>query len=91
MDIELDPAKDLINRAEHKAPLALGVAVLESRIADVEDPREYVTEFGPELRRVAFGMVGDRLFVCVYTLRGSVYRLISVRKANQREQRKWLR
>lgn len=90
MDIELDPEKDQINRDKHKVPLALGLVVLQNRIVDIADPRIYETEFGPEHRRVAYGLVGDRLFNCVYTMRGEAFRLISVRKANKREQRKWL-
>jgi len=43
-----------------------------------------------EERRIAFGTIEGRLFACIYTMRGSVYRIISVRKANRREKRKWL-
>ncbi len=89
METELDPAKDALNQANHGFPLVIGRIVLQNRVGDVADPREYITEFGPEYRRIAFGMVQGRLFVCVYTMRGEVYRLISVRKANKREQRKW--
>ena len=90
-DIELDTEKDAINRAKHGFPLAIGLIVLENRVGDVADPREYVTEFGTEYRRLAFGMIAGRLFICVYTMRGETYRLISVRKANKGEQRTWLR
>lgn len=91
MEIELDSVKDAINRAKHGYPLAVGLIVLRNRVGNIADPREYVTEFGPEYRRIAYGMVEGRLFACVYTMRGEVYRLISVRKTNKREQRKWAR
>lgn len=91
MDIELDTEKDTVNRAKHGFPLALGLIVLESRVGDVADPREYVSKFGTEYRRLAFGMIAKRLFVYVYAMRGETYRLISVQKANKREQRTWLR
>lgn len=89
MDIEFDAAKDRSNRAKHGVPLAIGRIILENRIGDEADPRRYESALGPEQRRVAYGLVAERLFVAVYTLRGETYRLISVRKANTREQRKW--
>ena len=87
MDIEYDPAKDAINQAKHGLPLAFGAFVLRDVIADVPDPHDY----SGEMRRVSFGLVSGRLFVCVYTLRGETRRIISARKANSREQRQWLR
>ncbi|HEV7371438.1 BrnT family toxin [Arenibaculum sp.] len=86
MDIEFDTAKDQANRSKHGVSLALGQMVLEHCVADIPDAREY-----SESRRVAYGLVAGRLFACVYTMRGDAYRLISVRKANAREQRRWLR
>jgi len=41
-------------------------------------------EYG-EVREVAFGLIGDRLFVCVYADRDEERRVISPRKANRRE------
>jgi len=35
-------------------------------------------------------MIGIRLFVCIYTMRETTYRIISVRKATKEEQRRWL-
>ena len=43
-----------------------------------------------ELRFNAFGLINGRLFVCTYTLRLEVYRIISIRKASRQEQRRWL-
>lgn len=86
MDIEYDPDKDAVNRDKHKVPLVLGGVVLANRLGDEIDPRDY----GGEIRRIAYGLVGDRLFVCVYTMRGDTCRIISVRKANRREQKRWL-
>lgn len=85
MDIEFDAAKDVANRTKHGVGLSDGGIVLDNRVADLLDPRSTGEE-----RRVAFGMIAGRLFVCIYTMRGLVYRIISVRKANRREQRKWL-
>jgi hypothetical protein len=86
MDVEHDPKKDAINLAKHGVPLALGVIVLENSIGEVVDDRR---NYG-EARVNAFGLVEGRLFVCTYTMRGKVYRLISVRKASRQEQRTWL-
>lgn len=86
MDIEYDPAKDAMNREKHGVPLALGRLVLINRIGEELDERDY----DGEIRRIAYGLIAGRLFVCVYTLRGDAHRIISVRKANRREQRRWL-
>lgn len=40
---------------------------------------------------LALGMIARVLFVRIYTIRGETDRLISIRKANKREQRTWLR
>lgn len=83
-EIEFDAAKDQINRQKHGLPLAIGCLVLENRVGDIRDPRDY-----GEIRRIAFGLVNNRLLACVYTVRNGVYRIISVRKANTREQNRW--
>ena len=41
-------------------------------------------EYG-ELRELAFGLINDRLFVCVYVDRETERRVISLRRANRRE------
>lgn len=42
-----------------------------------------------ETREVAFGRINGRLFVCVYVDRGAQRRLISLRKANKREVKRY--
>ena len=42
-----------------------------------------------EVRKSALGLIGDRLFAVAYTERGEVTRIISLRKANEREKRQW--
>jgi uncharacterized DUF497 family protein len=85
VEIEFDTAKDETNRAKHGVSLIVGRIVLQNRVADLIDPR-----YAAEERRIAFGKIEGRLFACAYTMRGLVYRIISVRKANRREQRRWL-
>jgi uncharacterized protein len=43
-----------------------------------------------ETRIEATGFIGDRLHVLLYTPRGPVRRVISLRRANRREIRDWL-
>lgn len=85
MDIEFDPAKDTVNREKHGLPLAFGLRVMEGRVAELIDPRHTA-----ETRWLTFGLVAGRLFVCVHTQRGDRARIISVRKANRKEQQRWL-
>ena len=57
------------------------IELLESKPLVTEDRRRDYRE----QRFIAYGWLSDRLHVCVYTLRGNVYRIISLRKANRRE------
>lgn len=82
MDIEIDPAKDAANRQKHGVGLEFGAQVLaDRRRLDVLDVR---ADYGEE-RVVSYGAVDERIWVCVFTHRGGHIRIISVRKANDRE------
>ncbi|MEP9396605.1 BrnT family toxin [Mesorhizobium sp. KR2-14] len=81
MKISFDPAKDEKTRVERGFSLALGVDVIRNQVAlRLDDRRDY-----GEDRLISFGYVEERLFVCVYTVRGDTLHIISVRKANDRE------
>ena len=80
-----DPEKDARNRLERGVPLSLGFDVIDGAIAEFEDTRR---DYG-ERRIVCFGEVAGRLYACVYTVRNSGPRIISVRKANEREQKRF--
>ena len=84
--IECDPAKDASNQFKHGVPLTAGLVVLAGRIGELIDGRR---DYGEE-RINAYGLINGRLFVCTYTMRGQTHRIISVRRANLREQRQWL-
>jgi uncharacterized DUF497 family protein len=72
------------NAEKHGVPFEYAARVfLDPRRLDSEDARR---EYSEE-RRLTLGMIDNRLFVVAYTRRGSVIRLISARKANQRERR----
>ena len=85
MKILFDPAKDAANLAKHGVSLRFGQEVLaDPNRFDLVDQR---MDYGEE-RYVAFGLVDDRVWVCVYTqLDDTTYRIISVGKANRRETR----
>ncbi len=82
--IEFDPAKDRVNRAKHGIGLALAALMFEDDILVHEMPDER-RDYG-EPRMIAYGLIMGRAVVCVYTWRGSARRIISLRKANGREQ-----
>ena len=86
MEIEFDPEKAAANLAKHGVPLVSGTVVLENCIGRVNDDR---FDYG-EQRINAFGLINGRLFVCTYTMRGEVCRLISVRQASRKERSIWL-
>jgi len=86
VEIQFDEAKDAANLAKHGVSLALGAVVLDNCIGDVIDDRR---DYG-ETRINAFGLVAGRLFVCTYTPRHAMRRIISVRRASKQEQRLWL-
>jgi uncharacterized DUF497 family protein len=85
-EFEFGPVEDGVNIAKHGVSWILSVALIENVVGEIADDRR---DYG-ELRRNAFGMVNGRFFVCAYTMRGNAVRIISVRKANRREQRFWL-
>jgi uncharacterized DUF497 family protein len=86
MRVTFDPDKDASNREKHGVSLALGAEVLgDAGRLDVLDVRFA----GVEERFVAYGMVEKRVWVCVFTMRNDVYRIISVRKANGRETKRY--
>lgn len=80
-----DSAKDAANRAKHGVSLALAEILFAGPHTRVVDDR---FDYG-EVREVAFGLVNDRLFVCVFADRRGERRVISLRKANSREVRRY--
>jgi hypothetical protein len=42
-----------------------------------------------EIRQVVIGLISDRVCVCVYTIRDGRHRIISLRRANSREQARY--
>lgn len=81
MKITYDPVKSEANLAKHGVPLALATRFEWERAVVWEDVR---WPYG-EIRMVGLGHVGHRLHVVVYVDRTDGRRIISLRKANQRE------
>lgn len=86
MEYEWDERKARQNIAKHGVPFGYATRVfLDFDRLDTEDTRR---DYG-EQRRLTLGKIEGRLCVVAYTMRGQIIRLISARKANTREWRKY--
>lgn len=83
MKIVFDQAKDSKNLAKHGVPLSLALTIEWDTLFAKQDDRK---DYG-ENRMIGYALVGDRLYCIVFTDRGNERRIISLRKANQREVR----
>ena len=85
MDIEFAPAKDESNIAKHGVSLTLAVEMdMETAKVVVDDRRDY-----GEQRFCAYGLIEGRMFAMTFTIRSKAIRVISLRKANTREQKRF--
>ena len=81
MRIEFDPAKDVTNRAKHGVSLALASKLdWEAALVWIDNRFEY-----GELRVIALAPQSEILYYVAFVERGEVRRIISLRRANQRE------
>lgn len=81
MDIVFAPAKDAANLAKHGVSLALAAEMdWDDALIRTDDRHDY-----KEQREIAIAFIGLRLHVAVYVIRDDQRRMISLRKANQRE------
>ena len=86
MQFEFDVDKQIINLRKHGIDLRDAAYVFpDSCRLDAADERE---DYGEE-RRIVVGAVEDRLWVVVYTRCADAIRLISARKANEREKKRY--
>jgi uncharacterized protein len=86
IDIAVDPAKNAVNRRKHGIALAAAAALFEGPILRQPDDR---FDYGEE-RWLAVGRIGDQIFTVCYTMRGSVYRIISLRRASRKERQAYV-
>ena len=79
MPFDWDPDKRECNILKH------GVDFLDAERVDWSTAIEWSVDRDGETRIVAYGLIGSRVHVIVYTMRGDDKRIISMRKANPRE------
>jgi uncharacterized DUF497 family protein len=82
MEIEFDPDKRAQALAERGLDFARANEIFAGRHFTAEDPREDYSES----RFITVGKLNERMVVMVWTPRGEARRIISMRKANEREQ-----
>ncbi len=83
MQIEFDSAKRQETLEERGLDMADAAEVFEGSHLTVEDAR---FDYG-EVRSITVGFLAGRMVVLAWTLRGEACRIISMRKANDREQK----
>ena len=82
MEIEFDQAKRDKTLAERDLDFAQAAEIFAGHHFTAEDTRDAYSE----PRYVTVGLLEGRMVVMVWTPRGEVRRIISMRKANEREQ-----
>lgn len=82
MSIEYPHAKRDITLAERGLDMARAAEIFSGATLTVEDDR---VDYG-ETRLITIGFLDRRMVVMVWTQRGATRRIISLRKANEREQ-----
>jgi uncharacterized protein len=83
MQITFDEAKDALNKSKH------GVSLSEAEKLEWDDAliwQDTRRDYG-EVRMIALGAIGERLFCVVYVDRKEALRIISLRKANNKEKK----
>lgn len=84
-EFEWDPEKEDKNIQKHKIDFSTASRIWEDAALEYDDIRR---DYG-ESRLQALGEVDGRLMVVVFTWRGTARRIISARKANPREKRRF--
>ncbi|MDE0393236.1 MAG: BrnT family toxin [Gammaproteobacteria bacterium] len=83
MRIEFDEAKRAATLKARGLDMARASLVFADATLTVEDDRE---DYG-EVRYVTIGFLDDTMVVIVWTRRNDAHRIISLRRANERERR----
>ena len=86
MDFEWDDAKS--DRCLVERGFAFVFAAYAFRDPNRIVERDRRLDYGEDRYRL-IGAIGDRVFVLIYTLRGSAIRIISARQANKKEVRQY--
>lgn len=85
MSITYDVAKNEVNTVKHGVSLALATELEWDTLLSMPDTRR---QYG-EVRHIGYVLHGTRLYCVVFTDRGDDRRIISLRKANEREVRRY--
>jgi len=85
MHVTYDSAKDQANRAKHGVSLEAAADLDWPMVMAQADVRR---DYG-EVREIGYGVIGDRLYCVVFTQRGDTMHVISLRKANDREVKRY--
>jgi uncharacterized DUF497 family protein len=85
MRLSFDPAKRDLTLAERGLDFAAAAEIFAGRTYDREDDR---FDYG-EVRMITVGHMAGRMVVVVWTQRGDARHIISMRKANEREQARY--
>ncbi len=83
MEVEYDENKRIATLEARGLDMARSSAILNGPTLTARDGRK---EYGEE-RNISIGFLDDTMVVLVWTLRGDAYRIISLRKANERERK----
>ncbi len=84
MDVEFDHAKDAANRIKHGLSLAQAAEFeVSSAVVRIDDRRDY-----GEVRYRAFGRIEGQGYCLVFTLMPNAVRVISFRRAHEKEMRR---
>ena len=85
MRVEFDPAKDVINQDKHGLSLADAAAFdLADAVVEIDDRKDY-----GEVRYRAFGRMGEQACCLVFTILPDAVRVISFRRAHEKEMRRY--
>jgi uncharacterized DUF497 family protein len=85
MDIEYDPVKRKRTLSERGLDFARASEIFAGHHFTAEDAREDYSE----PRFITVGLLDERMVVMVWTPRGKARRIISMRKANEREKNRY--
>ena len=83
MRVEFDEAKRAAALKARGLDLARAAEVFDVATLTTQDDRR---DYGED-RYITVGFLDETMVVLVWTLRGAAYRIISMRKANERERR----
>lgn len=85
MEINYNAEKRALTLEKRGLDFEDAVHIFAGPVVDLQDDRE---DYG-ETRWLTFGLLSERMVVLVWTQRGEVRHIISMRKANERERKRY--